>query len=134
MKSSKTVMKGGSGVQSFPQLSPEFKPFGFNFKGTVQRDFRPQIFFHNSNLPVPLTNGLVSSILVKNSLSYSNFKSENLTPRGIIPRRVNLPGPRGIIPLLVNLPEVSYPSKSIKNPLKHDSPRYHTPASQFFRH
>ena len=52
----------------------------------------------------------IFSILVKNSQSYSNFKSENLTPRGIIPRRVNLPG-------------VSYPCESI-------SPGYHTPASQ----
>ena len=44
----------------------------------------------------------IFSILFKNSLSYSNFKS--------IPRRVSLPG-------------VSYPCKSI-------SPGYHTPASQ----
>ena len=32
----------------------------------------------------------IFSILVKNSQSYSNFKSENLTPRGIILRRVRL--------------------------------------------
>ena len=28
------------------------------FKGTVQRDFRPPVFFHNSSLPGLLSNGL----------------------------------------------------------------------------
>ena len=33
--------------------------FNTNFvKGTVQRDFRPPVFFHHSNWPGPLTNGL----------------------------------------------------------------------------
>ena len=31
----------------------------------------------------------IFSILVKNSLSYSNFKSKNLTPWGMIPWQVN---------------------------------------------
>ena len=37
----------------------------------------------------------------------------------------------GIIPKRVNLPGVSYPSESIKNPPKHDSLGYDTPASHF---
>ena len=73
----------------------------------------------------------IFSILIKNSQSYSNFNSENLTPRGTIPRRVRLPkvsypgrqSPWGIIPWRVNLPGVSHPCKSI-------SLGYHTPASQ----
>ena len=79
----------------------------------------------------------IFSILIKNSQSYLNFKSENLNPQGIIPRRVRLPVvsypsksisrgiipwrvnlPQGIIPLRVNLPGVSYPGESIKNPHK----------------
>ena len=48
----------------------------------------------------------IFSLFVKNSQSYSNFKSENLTPR------------------------VSYPGESIRNPPKHDSPGYDSPASQ----
>ena len=29
-----------------------------DFKGTVQQDFRPSLFFHHSNQPEPRTNGL----------------------------------------------------------------------------
>ena len=32
--------------------------FVFDLKGTVQPDFWPPVFFHNLNLPGPLTNGL----------------------------------------------------------------------------
>ena len=70
----------------------------------------------------------IFSILIRNSQSYLNFKSENLNPQGIIPRRVRLPVvsypsksiSRGIIPRQVNLPRLSYPCESI-------SPGYHTP-------
>ena len=34
----------------------------------------------------------IFSIFDKNSPSYTNFKFENMTPRGMIPRQVNLPG------------------------------------------
>ena len=49
-------------------------------KGTVLRDFRPPVVF------IVRTKNI--SILVKNSPSYYNFSK---SPRGIIPRRVNLP-------------------------------------------
>ena len=88
----------------------------------------------------------IFSILVKFSLSYSNFSE---SPRGMILRRVNLPGvsycaesispgyhtpashllkfvlksPRGMIPRRVNLPGVSNCAESI-------SPGYDTPGSQ----
>ena len=43
-------------------------------KGTVQQDFRPPVFFHNSNRPRPLTNGLkYFFVLVSFSPRYSNF-------------------------------------------------------------
>ena len=82
----------------------------FLLKGQSNEIFDLQFF--SSFEPALATDQWVKifSILVKNSQSYSNFKSENLTPRGIIPRRVRLP-------------VVSYPGKSI-------SPGYHTPASQ----
>ena len=107
--------------------------------------------FLSSFEPALATEQLVKifSNLVKNLQSYSNFKSENMTPRGIKPRRVRLPGvlypgesdspgyhvpvsqsSRGIIPQRVNLPGVSYPGESIKNPPKHESLGYDTPVSQ----
>ena len=70
------------------------------------------LLFFSSLEPALATDQWVKifSILVKNLQSYSNFKSKNLTPRGIIPRRVSLP-------------RVLYPCESI-------SLGYHTPASQ----
>ena len=52
------------------------------------------LWFFSSLKPVWATDQQVKifSILVKNSPSYTNFKLENLTPWGMIPRRVNLPG------------------------------------------
>ena len=66
-----------------------------SLKGTVQQDFRPPIFL--SFEPAMATDQRVKifSILVKNLQSYSNFKSENLTPQGIIPGSQT---PHGIIP------------------------------------
>ena len=44
-------------------------------------------FFHHWNQSWLLTNGLKLFLnLVKNSQKYSNFKPENLTLQGIIPR------------------------------------------------
>ena len=65
-------------------------------KGTVQRDFRPPFF--PSFEPAWATDQWVKIflILVKFSPSYSNFYE---SPRGMILRRVNLPG-------------VSYPGES----------------------
>ena len=51
--------------------------------------FLTSSFFHHLNQPRPLTNGLKYSILVMFSPSYSNFFE---SPRGMILRRVNLPG------------------------------------------
>ena len=93
------------------------------FRGLVHsksldlKDQSNEIFdlqFFSSFEPALATDQWVKifSNLVKNSQSYSNFKPKNLTPRGIILWRVNLPG-------------VSYPCESI-------SPGYHTPASHFF--
>ena len=58
-------------------------------KGTVQRDFWPLVF--SSFEPAWATDqwGKIFSILVKISLSYLNFYE---SPKGIILRRVNLPG------------------------------------------
>ena len=94
------------------------------FKGTVKRDFRPQVFFlHHLNQPGPLDQWVkIFTIL----LSYSNFYD---SLPGIIPPGINLPGvsycaeyhtlashlskfvlksPRGLIPRRVRLPGVSY--------------------------
>ena len=90
-------------------------------KGTVQRDFRPPVFFSLFEPAcVTVQRVKIFSIFVKNSLIYSNFKSENLTPRGIIPQRVSLPG-------------VLYPGESVSRniiPQRVNLPGYHTPASQ----
>ena len=87
----------------------------FLIKGTFQRDFHFQPPVFSSFEPAMATDQWVKifSILVKNSQSYQNFQSENLTLRGVIPWRVRLPG-------------VSYPGKSI-------SPGYHTMESQSSR-
>ena len=86
--------------------------------GKVQRDFRPQVFFHNSNLPVPLTNGL----------KYFRFWLR-------IHRVIRILSPK------IWLPGLSYPSKAVSrgmiprrvNPCGESiSTGYHTPASQFF--
>ena len=55
------------------------------FLVTVQRDFRPPVFFSLIE-PTWATEQRVKifSILVKNSSRYSNFKFENLTSRGSI--------------------------------------------------
>ena len=68
------------------QVSHEGKSY---IKGTVQRDLLPPFF--PSFEPAWATNQQVKtfSILVKISPSYSNFSD---SPRGIIPRRANLPG------------------------------------------
>ena len=47
----------------------------------------------------------IFSIFDKNSPSSTNFKFENMTPRGMIPRQVNLPG-------------VWYPGESVFSTLK----------------
>ena len=59
------------------------------FKGTVQRDFGPQFFFHNSNQHGSLTN------MLKYFRFWLRFRrdicilvSKKLTPRGMIPRGV----------------------------------------------
>ena len=117
--------------------------FADSLKGQSNEIFDPQFF---SSFETALSTHQwvkIFAILVKNSQSYS--KVENLTPWGIIPRRVRLPrvsypgksispgyhtpasqSPRGIIPLRVNLPWVSYPGESIKNLPNHDSPGYDT--------
>ena len=58
-------------------------------KGQSNEIFDQQFF--SSFEPALATGQWVkkNSNLVKNSQSYLNFKPENLTPRGIIPRRVN---------------------------------------------
>ena len=68
-----------------------------------------------SNLPGPLTNGL------KCLRFWLRFRRFIPMFRSFL-RRVNIP--RGILPRRVDLPGVSYPGESI-------SPEYHTPASQY---
>ena len=113
--------------------------FSFFIKGTVQRGFRPPFF--SSFEPAWATEQWVKIflILVKFSLSYSNFYE---SPRGIILGRIKLPrvsycaesispgchtaqsqSPRGMILRRVNLPGVWYCAESI-------SPGYHTALSQ----
>ena len=50
------------------------------FKRTIQRDFRPPVFFsHNLNLPGPMTNGL-KYFRVWNSQPYSKNTLANVKP------------------------------------------------------
>ena len=56
--------------------------------GTEQRDFDLH-FFHNSNLPGPLTNGLK---YFRFWFRICQFIQIVQSPRGMIPRRVNVPG------------------------------------------
>ena len=96
-------------------------------------------FFHNSNQPVPLINGLkyfwfwlrihwvIRILSPKIWLSGVSYPGESVSLGYHTPASQS---PRGIIPLRVNLPRVSYPGDSIKNLPKHDSPGYDTLASQ----
>ena len=64
-------------------------------KGTVQRDFQPTVFFITQTTKLVWATDQqvkIFSIFDKNSPSSTNFKFENMTPRGMIPRQVNLPG------------------------------------------
>ena len=76
----------------------------------------------------------IFSILAKISPSYSNFSifPGYHTPASRSPGDHTLASqsPRGIIPRRINFPGVLYPSESIKNAPKHDTPRFDTPASQ----
>ena len=60
------------------------------FKGTVQQDFRPPFFSSFEHAWTTDRDQLFNTILilVKVLPSYSNFSE---SPRGVIPRRVNLP-------------------------------------------
>ena len=62
-----------------------------NLKGQSNKIFNLQFF--SSFEPALAADQWVKifSILSKNLQSYSNFKSENLTHRGMIPREVRLP-------------------------------------------
>ena len=57
-------------------------------KGTVQRDFRPLVFFHHSTQPRLLTHGLkYFRILFRFRQDIRILVSKKLTPRSIILRR-----------------------------------------------
>ena len=75
------------------------------FKGTVQRDFWPLVFFHNSNLPGPLINGLKYFRVWLSIRGVIRFLGlEKLTPRGMIPRRVKQKfDPRAFIKKIKNV-------------------------------
>ena len=116
-------------------ITGTYYKFKFFLKGQSNEIF--DLRFFSSLEPVWATDQQIEIffILVKNSPSYTNFKFENVTPRGIIPRRVSLPevsypsesvSPEYHTPAKQS-PRVSYPGESI-------SPGYHTPLSQFFRH
>ena len=86
-----------------------------NIKGTVQQDFRTS-FFHNSNLPGPLTNGLKYFrfwLRIRRVIQiFRNLRWDNL-PEYHTPVS---PSPRGFIPRGVNLPRVCDSRESLRNP------------------
>ena len=62
---------------------------GQRIKGTVQRDFRPLVFFHQSNQPWILTNGFkYFQILFRFRRDIRILVSKKLTPRSMILRQV----------------------------------------------
>ena len=97
-----------------------YKNSYFALKGKSNEIFDLQ-FFHNLNLPVPLTNGLKYFWFVLRIRWVIQILSPKIdSPEYQTPASQS---PQGIIPRQVSLPWVSYPGKSI-------SLGYYTPANQ----